>query len=188
MFAKCATVCLMLVASAASAAETTAYRYDAQGRLIRVETTAPSAEPRITRYFYDAADNRTRVQACGANSSYETGVANIFEALSLYKYDKIESPNGRFRFLFQGQGNLVLYDLSIGAAIWTNHVINGSACRLIMQSDGNLVLFNVDDGVLWASNTPGQGASRLVVQDDGNMVIYRRSDNVATWSTGTYLR
>jgi hypothetical protein len=59
---------------------------------------------------------------------------------------------------------------------------------LIMQSDGNLVLYRAHDMVaIWATYTHGKGANRAVMQHDGNFVLYR-SDNVAVWSSNTHGR
>lgn len=64
--------------------------------------------------------------------------------------------------------------------------------RLVMQSDGNLVLLYRASGtwaaaprIVWASNTPGNSGARLVLQGDGNLVIYRRNGTPA-WATGTF--
>lgn len=46
--------------------------------------------------------------------------------------------------------------------------------RLVMQADGNLVLYRVSDGfVIWASDTNGSGAVRAYMQYDGNLVLQR---------------
>lgn len=68
---------------------------------------------------------------------------------------------------------------------------------LIMQGDGNLVLYKaigqnptpapgavMNVVPLWASNTTGQSAEYFTVQSDGNMVIYT-ANNHAVWSSGT---
>lgn len=47
--------------------------------------------------------------------------------------------------------------------------------RLIMQSDGNLVLYNKNGKALWASGTAGNAGDRLEVQTDGNLVVYAPS-------------
>jgi len=52
---------------------------------------------------------------------------------------------------------------------------------LIMQLDGNLVLYRSSGGVLWASNT-GIPGSWLSMQGDGNLVMYTR-DNRPVWSS-----
>ncbi|WP_416969696.1 hypothetical protein [Streptomyces sp. 4F14] len=51
------------------------------------------------------------------------------------------------------------------------------------QTDGNFVVYTASNRAVWASNTAGHPGSRLVVQDDGNVVIYDGSQ--AIWATGT---
>lgn len=56
---------------------------------------------------------------------------------------------------------------------------------LILQGDGNLVLYGPGGGptgALWASNTGG--ANRLTMQGDGNLVLYR-PDNTHVWASWT---
>jgi hypothetical protein len=43
--------------------------------------------------------------------------------------------------------------------------------RLIMQGDGNLVLYNKNGKALWNSGTSGSVNDRLEVQSDGNLVV-----------------
>ncbi len=43
---------------------------------------------------------------------------------------------------------------------------------LIMQPDGNLVLYDARRHPLWASNTQGQRVERCIMQTDGNLVLY----------------
>lgn len=44
---------------AAATAETISYRYDARGRLVKVERIGGAAGASTTRYTFDRADNRT---------------------------------------------------------------------------------------------------------------------------------
>lgn len=44
--------------------------------------------------------------------------------------------------------------------------------RVIFQEDGNLVLLELPDTVLFASGTNGLGATECIMQVDGNLVIY----------------
>jgi hypothetical protein len=58
--------------------------------------------------------------------------------------------------------------------------------RLIMQRDGNLVLY--DDAkrqLLWESKTQGQKVDRVIMQRDGNLVIYL-SNGQPAWSSNTF--
>jgi hypothetical protein len=112
---------------------------------------------------------------------------------------------GTSKLVIQGDGNLVVYNAS--GPTWasgTEHNIyntpdllgpgsrlslgymllstNGEY-RLIMQGDGNLVLYS-PKGKLWASGTNGKDASYAVMQGDGNLVIYSSSGK-ALWATGT---
>lgn len=65
--------------------------------------------------------------------------------------------------------------------------------NLIMQSDGNLVLYldrgylNGNSTVLWSTNTSSIYAPYdLIAQNDGNLVIYRRMGYIdPIWSTNT---
>jgi hypothetical protein len=59
--------------------------------------------------------------------------------------------------------------------------------RLIMQDDGNLVLYRTDanpNPPIWASNTWRMPVKRAAMQGDGNFVCYGE-DNHAYWATGT---
>ncbi|MEU6150026.1 S8 family serine peptidase [Actinosynnema sp. NPDC047251] len=57
--------------------------------------------------------------------------------------------------------------------------------RLVMQHDGNLVLYTAYGEALWATDTGGTDAVRATLQDDGNVVLYS-ADRVARWSTRTW--
>ena len=68
-------------------------------------------------------------------------------------------------------------------AVWASNTDGTGANRLNQQDDGNLVLYNPAGKALWASNTANRGLSSLVVQTDGNVVIY--SGSGPSWSTNT---
>jgi hypothetical protein len=64
--------------------------------------------------------------------------------------------------------------------------------QLVLQSDGNLVLYGlkgrVPGGATWATGTNGQGGKLAVLQSDGNFVLYGPSGRVlggALWSSRT---
>ena len=57
--------------------------------------------------------------------------------------------------------------------------------HLIMQGDGNLVLYRNDNSrALWASNTYGKPVNHALMQGDGNFVCYD-AGNHAYWASGT---
>ncbi len=64
-------------------------------------------------------------------------------------------------------------------------VSNSGRYQLILQRDGNFVLYDLSAGqkALWSSGTAGHPNSCLRVQDDGNLAIYQPSDPI--WATNT---
>src|SRR3954447_21758651 len=96
------------------------------------------------------------------------------------------SVSGRYTFVYQGDGNLVLYDNSsdqLRRALWSSGTAGQAVGTCIMQGDGNLVIYAPNNVPLWASGTMVAN-SRLIVQDDGNVEIYTPT-NAATWATNT---
>jgi hypothetical protein len=145
-------------------------------------------------------------------------VANYFRAVdgstgTLGVGDFLYSPTRAFRLGLQDDGNLVLYTLddfdpaivqyasfrgeifdaaleiaTYNRPIWATGTNGTNARSWIMQSDGNLVVYQGQGGQgspVWASNTDGNGGATLVCQDDGNLVIYGWEGG-AIWSTNTY--
>ena len=55
---------------------------------------------------------------------------------------------------------------------------------LLMQSDGNLVLYLNGGGALWHAGTHGHAGAWAAMQDDGNLVVYS-SGGSALWASGT---
>lgn len=56
--------------------------------------------------------------------------------------------------------------------------------KFILQTDGNLVLYNAANQALWASNTGGQSVRECIMQYDGNLVIYTTSGQ-PIWASNT---
>lgn len=93
----------------------------------------------------------------------------------------IVSPDGHYKLVMQGDGNLVEYIVG-GRALWASGTAGGGATHAVMQSNGNLVLYNAAGAAVWSSNSQGTGCPQLVIQDDGNVVIYSPR---AIWATHT---
>ena len=75
--------------------------------------------------------------------------------------------------------------LNAGEALGSS--TNNPAYRLIMQGDGNLVVYKHGKAI-WNSHTAHTGShNRLVLQNDGNLVL-RTSSNKAVWNSGTEVR
>src|SRR5437879_4577584 len=96
----------------------------------------------------------------------------------------IRSNDGRFMVVYQGDGNLVLYRNRDGRPLWASNTAGWPVGVCIMQSDGNLVIYDPVGCAIWSSHTAGNLGSGLVVQNDGNVVIYR-PDGRPIWATNT---
>lgn len=44
--------------------------------------------------------------------------------------------------------------------------------RMVLQGDGNLVIYSKNTGALWSSKTAGKSVAYLAMQSDGNLVLY----------------
>lgn len=90
----------------------------------------------------------------------------------------LASPNSRYCFLMQSDGNAVIYDVNRG--IWSTGT-NGANRFLFFQTNGDLVVYG-GSTPLWTSATFNRSGTRLTLQDDGNLVIYR-ANNTGVWSS-----
>ena len=92
------------------------------------------------------------------------------------------SSDERYKLIFQGDGNLVLY--SPNRATWASRTVGAGGDRVVLQSDGNLVMYTAAGKPVWHTRTNGRGLSTLRLQSDGNLVIYD-ANNRPTWHTRT---
>jgi len=96
--------------------------------------------------------------------------------------ESLLSNSERYHFIFQNDGNLVLY--SYNKPVWASWTVNKSGVKLIMQNDGNLVLYTAANKAIWHTRTFGKGLSHLDIQNDGNLVIYTNLEK-PTWASWT---
>ena len=130
--------------------------------ILRAEQKFASTEP----YLKSPNDlYRLYLNFCGNLMIYKTNPdPNLWSAtwgtpffLGNNEIDKTGKVS--MKFIFQDDGNLVLY-----------------------YSDHNFGTYKMS----WNSGTQGRGGNKLVLQDDGNLVIYRNIDNTSpVWSTIT---
>ncbi len=132
------------------------------------------------------------------------GNAVIYNTSNQALWNSATYGNPGSQLVLQADGNLVTYNASsqptwsrYTGKIYTNTLFSGqilypgdrmvssdSVYRLIMQGDGNLVLYNASNQAVWNTATFYPG-SRLVMQGDGNLVLYNAS-NQAVWNTATF--
>lgn len=81
------------------------------------------------------------------------------------------SPNHRYRLDMQASdGNLVEYDVATNKPVWATYKY-GQYNRVVMQTDGNLVVYNPSNQWLWASWTNGDAGAYLELENDGSMFV-----------------
>jgi len=81
-------------------------------------------------------------------------------------------------------GNFSIFDE--GKAIWSTHT-RGTNARIVIQRDGNLVVYRSSNKAMWSSGTDNHPGAYLVMQQDRNLVIYSSSGK-PLWQSGTYIR
>lgn len=89
------------------------------------------------------------------------------------------STNGRYRLLYQADGNLVLYDDVERTAPWASNTVGTSAGQAVLQGDGNFVVYDAQGIGRWSTGTVGNSNAYLLVQSDGNIVVYRSNGQPA---------
>lgn len=87
--------------------------------------------------------------------------------------------SANYKLVYQGDGNLVLYNTSNWSAVW-NSQTSSTAGMTCMQGDGNLVVYAQGGAALWSSGTYGNNGAYLVVDPAGAIVI-RRSNDTSFW-------
>ena len=80
------------------------------------------------------------------------------------------------------QGDGNLVIYNGGTALWSSKTNGHGGANAIMQGDGNFVVYQ-SGYALWNSHTDHHGGAKLDMQDDGNLVIY--DSGTAIWSTQT---
>ncbi|KAK9144317.1 hypothetical protein Sjap_004220 [Stephania japonica] len=105
----------------------------------------------------------------------------IYNGESLNTEEYLE--NEPYKFVMQGDCNLVLYKDYGKTAIWSTHTEGkGKNCQAALLNNGKLVVVGDSGTVLWNSGkTDYPNIFRLVLQSDGNVVIYGAS----LWHTNT---
>ncbi|XP_033885570.1 B-type lectin plumieribetin-like isoform X1 [Acipenser ruthenus] len=146
------------------------------------QRVAPHIIGELKRIYKDKEEEARRQEAsCRAKAARRTNKLELDDFLT--KGQCIFSTNGKYKVIFQNDGNFVVYEYREGVPIWASDTWGKrNADKVIMQGDCNLVMYNTKGTALWKSNThmPNCQACCLTMQDDGNVVIYR--DNKEIWS------
>ncbi|XP_074550155.1 B-type lectin plumieribetin-like [Halichoeres trimaculatus] len=99
----------------------------------------------------------------------------------LQKGESLQSSNELWKAVFQHDGNFVIYGWK---AVWASDTDGTDGSRVVMQGDGNLVIYNNSNVPRWNTGTFTAGAQmdcRLELTNEGNLVLFK--ENVKSWSS-----
>jgi hypothetical protein len=139
------------------------------------------------------AHQKSQEQAKKYNNTVQSGLLCINNNINISPQNSnLEFPRGtewvtcsRYKFVFQNDSNLVLYNPS-GQAIWSTGTNTASPDKFVVQTDGNIVLYRQYTPV-WATATNNSNGVVFAIQWDGNVVVYDRSGR-PLWATNTVAR
>ena len=101
----------------------------------------------------------------------------------------LNNTNGKMCFakFDKNDGRYMIQD-PLGLEIWTNKISNPedteSPYTLKISSSGNLEVIDIDNQVVWETDTSGVAPYELKMEDDCNLVLYD-SDMDKLWESGT---
>ncbi|MER5764685.1 FG-GAP-like repeat-containing protein [Streptomyces sp. NPDC002082] len=75
--------------------------------------------------------------------------------------------------------------ITSGATLASGQEFPSGNSKLVMQADGNLVLYTKDKKPIWATGTNRNPGAVARMQSDGNFVVYAADGKTALWSTNT---
>ncbi|AZQ50323.1 peptidase S53 [Burkholderia cenocepacia] len=111
---------------------------------------------------------------------------NVNAGTALKPGQIVYSASRTHKLVMQGDGNLVLYNTTNGAAVWNSATYGNAGAYAVLQTDGNFVVYGPSGNALWFSSTYAASYGQyLAVQDDGNMVIYRSAFPIFSTATAT---
>lgn len=100
---------------------------------------------------------------------------------------ELVSANGWLRLAFSDDGDLVLYRVQLGTALWSSKTAGQQVARLVMRPDGNLVALTAAGVPCWSSVTGGHPGASAVLRDDGNFAV-QDAAGAPLWSSHTTQR
>jgi murein DD-endopeptidase len=123
------------------------------------------------------------VGSAPAHAAATTSVGTVRAGVTLEPGSTVTSPNGQFRLVLQGDGNVVLYGIG-NAVLWASNTASQPGASLRLRTDGKLVLVR-GTSTVWATNTAGLGITSLTVGDDADIAL-RNAAGTMKWHTGSF--
>ncbi|MCW2622179.1 MAG: hypothetical protein JWL64_1781 [Frankiales bacterium] len=101
--------------------------------------------------------------------------------------DALTSADGTYRLILTTGGDVAEFAGPGGRVLFRTFTYQSDAspagARLLMQGDGNLVVYSSGWVPVWSSHTYGNPGAYLLLQDDGNVVVYSAT-NRPLWASG----
>jgi hypothetical protein len=172
----------------AQAQETSTFGYDTEGRLNQLSITGGPRNGQITQTCYDKANNRkiysvgTAVPATCSAPAGPAFTGTMPPGSYLWPGQYMLSNDGRFKLVYQMDGNLVLYWGT--SAMWSSGSAGTVPGSMTFNSGGTIYVSDAAGTTRYGSGSyPGAG-SRLDMQNDGNLVVYR-ANGTSAWASNT---
>jgi hypothetical protein len=128
--------------------------------------------PAGTHTYYlvvsDAAGNQVRVSTVLA-AGVVTSQATLANGSQLEAGEGLVSPNGSYLASIDATGALSV-TTSAGMAVWKSPAA-GAGAHLVMQSDGNLVLYSAGWTAVWSTATWNNPNDELTLRNDGTLAV-----------------
>jgi murein DD-endopeptidase len=121
--------------------------------------------------------------AVAAPAQAATFTSTVKAGTTLQPGDSVNSVNGQFRLVLQGDGNLVEYGIG-NAVLWASNTANQPGATVVVQKDGYLTM--VRNGRIvaqWGSG--GVAAKDFGVRADGELRM-RKVGNAMSWRIATF--
>jgi hypothetical protein len=93
----------------------------------------------------------------------------------------LNSPSGAYQLTMQRDGSLVVQ--KGGSDVWSSGT-NSPGAHVVLQGDGNLVVYSSASEPLWASGTDGHPGASLLLTDHGRLALLSTTDGGTLWSAG----
>ncbi|HEY1962380.1 MAG TPA: hypothetical protein VGG69_08180 [Rhizomicrobium sp.] len=88
------------------------------------------------------------------------------------------------QLVFSARGNLELWRTAGLKLLWDSGTTDKGAA-FVMQSDGNLVIYDAARKSVWASDTAGNPDAMLAVEEEGRLAIYSADLTTTLWQSDT---
>ena len=137
-------------------------------------------------YFGTTDDHSTAKWSTGTMkySGTENFIGYLTEGQQLNVGETLISSNFAYVLALQADGDLALYDVNKGVVpLWSAGLSGQASAKVVMQSDGNFVVYNTSSQPTWASGTWNNSGAYLFLQNNGNLSVY--NGNSSLWQTKT---